>query len=62
MYFSTKNPINKLAINNRRLLKAAEFHFVHSVDKDRNITSRHKTLGSLSNYDDDDHNDNLKKQ
>ena len=34
MYFSTKNPINKLAMNNRRLLIAAEFHFVHSVEKD----------------------------
>ena len=33
--FSTKNPINKLAMNNRRLLIAAEFHFVHSVEKDR---------------------------
>ena len=32
--FSTKNPINKLAINNRRLLIAAEFHFVHTVEKD----------------------------
>ena len=34
-YFSTKNPINKLAMNNRRLLIAAEFHFVQcSVEKD----------------------------
>ena len=33
-YFSTKNPIKKLAMNNRRLLIAAEFHFVHSVEKD----------------------------
>ena len=33
-------------MNNRRLLKAAEFHFVHSADKDRNITSRHKTLSA----------------
>ena len=34
-YFSTKNPINKLAMNNRRLLLAAEFHFVQcSVEKD----------------------------
>ena len=33
-YFSTKNPINKLAMNNRRLLIAAEFHFVHLVEKD----------------------------
>ena len=33
-YFSTTNPINKLAMNNRRLLIAAEFHFVHSVEND----------------------------
>ena len=33
-YFSTKNPINKLAMNNRRLLIATEFHFVHSVEED----------------------------
>ena len=33
-YFSTKNPINKLAMNNRRLFIAAEFHFVHSVEND----------------------------
>ena len=33
-YFSTKNPINKLEMNNRRLLIAAEFHFVHAVEKD----------------------------
>ena len=34
-YFSTKNPINKLAMNNRRHLIAAEFHFVQcSVEKD----------------------------
>ena len=33
-YFSTKNPINKLAMNIERLLIAAEFHFVHSVKKD----------------------------
>ena len=31
---STKNPINKLAKNNRRLLIAAEFHFVHPVEKE----------------------------
>ena len=31
---STKNPINKLAMNNRRLLIAAEFHFVHPVEKE----------------------------
>ena len=33
-YFSTKNPINKLAMNIGRILIAAEFHFVHSVEKD----------------------------
>ena len=33
-YFSTKNPINKPAMNNRRLLIAAVFHFVHPVEKD----------------------------
>ena len=32
--FSTKNPIHKLAMNNRRLLIAAVFHFVHPVEKD----------------------------
>ena len=31
---TTKNPINKLAMNNRRLLMAAEFYFVHPVEKD----------------------------
>ena len=31
---STKQKINKLAMNNRRLLIAAVFHFVHSVEKD----------------------------
>ena len=29
----TKKPINKLAVNNRRLLIAAVFHFVHPVEK-----------------------------
>ena len=29
--FSTKN---QLAMNNRRLLMAAKFHFVHPVEKD----------------------------
>ena len=33
-HFSTKKPIKKLAMNNRRLLIAAEFHFVHPVEKD----------------------------
>ena len=31
---STKNQINKLTMNNRRLLIAAEFHFVHPVEKE----------------------------
>ena len=31
---STKNQINKLGMNNRRLLIAAEFHFVHLVEKE----------------------------
>ena len=30
----TKNSINKLAMNNRRLMIAAEFHFVRPVEKD----------------------------
>ena len=29
-----KTQINKLALNNRRLLIAAEFHFVHPVEKE----------------------------
>ena len=32
--FLNQNPINKLAMSNRRLLIAAEFHFVHPVQKD----------------------------
>ena len=40
-YFSTKNPINKPAMNNRRLLIAAVFHFVHPVEKD---SSKHHKL------------------
>ena len=31
---STKNPINKLAMNNRWLLIESEFHFVHPVYKE----------------------------
>ena len=31
---STKNPINKLAMSNRRLMIAAEFHFVHPGEKE----------------------------
>ena len=33
-HFSTKNSINKPAMNNRRLLIAAVFHFMHPVEKD----------------------------
>ena len=33
-HFSTKNPVNKSAMNNRRLLIAAVFHFVHPEEKD----------------------------
>ena len=33
-HFSTKNPINKPAMNNRRILMAAVIHFVHPVEKD----------------------------
>ena len=33
-HFSTKNPINKPAMNKRTVLIAAVFHFVHSVEKD----------------------------
>ena len=33
-YFSTKNPVNKPAMNNRRLLISAVFHFVHLEEKD----------------------------
>ena len=45
-HFSTKNPTNKPAMNNRRLLIAAVFHFVHPVEKDKNITSGHKILSA----------------
>ena len=39
--------MNKLAMNNRRLLIAAEFHFVHSVEKTvKNIKSGQKTLSA----------------
>ena len=31
---SIKNPTNKLAVNNKRLLIAPVFHFVHLVEKD----------------------------
>ena len=40
-FLSTKNPINKPAMNKRTLLIAAVFHFVHPVEKKtvKNITS-----------------------
>ena len=34
MHFSTKNPVNKPAMNNRRLLIAAGFYFVHPEEKE----------------------------
>ena len=41
--------MNKLAMNNRRLLIAAEFHFVHSVEKTvKNIKSGQKLCQPLS--------------
>ena len=48
-HFSTKHPINKSAMNNRRLLIAAVFHFVHPVEKDikkHHRTSWHKTMSA----------------
>ena len=33
-HFSSKNPVNKPAMNNRRLSIAAVFHFVHPEEKD----------------------------
>ena len=35
-YLSTKTSVNKLAMNDGRLLIPAEFHFVHPVKKDSN--------------------------
>ena len=40
-HYSTKNPINKPAMNNGRLLIAAVFHFAHPVEKD---SSKHHKL------------------
>ena len=45
-YFSTKNPINKLAMNNRRLLIGAVFHYIQWKKTVKNITSWHKTLSA----------------
>ena len=36
-HFSTKNPINKSAMNNGTVVRAAVFHFVHPVE---NVTSQ----------------------
>ena len=44
-HFSTKNLINKPAMNNKRLLIAAVFRFVHPVEKD---SWKHKTQNSVS--------------
>ena len=52
-HFSTKNPINKPTMNNRRILVAAVFHFVHPVERTvQNITRWHKTLpaSAISKY------------
>ena len=39
--------MNKLAMDNRTLLIAAKFHFVHSVEKTvKYIKSGHKTLSA----------------
>ena len=40
-HFSTKNPINKPAMNKRTLLIAAVFHFVHPMEK---YSSKHDKL------------------
>ena len=40
-HFSTENPVNKPAMNNRRLLIAAVFHFLHPEEKD---SSKHHKL------------------
>ena len=48
-HFPTKNSINKPAMNQRRPLIAAVFHFKHPVEKDskiKNITSLHNTLSA----------------
>ena len=47
-YFSTKNPINKLAVNKRRLLIAAEFHFVHPEENDSE--KHHKLTQNCINF------------
>ena len=39
-HFTTKNPINKPAVNKRTLLIAAVFHYVHPVEKDFSCQSK----------------------
>ena len=46
--FSTKNSINKPAMNNRRLLIAAVFHFMHPVEKDSKKTLEVDKKNSVS--------------
>ena len=46
-HLSTKNPLNKPAMNNGRLFIGAVFHFENPVEKTiENITSLHKTLSA----------------
>ena len=46
-HFSTKNPIDEPAKNNKRILIAAVFHFADAVQKDGlNIRRWHKTLSA----------------
>ena len=46
-HFSTRNPINKPAMNNRRILMEAVFHCVHPLEKTvKNIKRWHKTLSA----------------
>ena len=53
--FSTKNPINQPAMNNRRILKTAVLHFVHPVQKEswKSFQMLHKFSARthLSNFD-----------
>ena len=47
-HFSTKNSINKPAMNNRRLLIAAVFHFMHPVEKDSKKDHKSTKKNSVS--------------
>ena len=49
-HFSTKNTINKPAMNNRRLLIAAVFHFVYPVGETRNLTRKKRILSQANIY------------